>query len=70
MAWVAVDKDKTETIFAFCPRRANSSRYALGKEELKTMWVDGGRYVILPTGSIQKLIGRKLTWSDEPVELK
>lgn len=25
---------------------------------------------ILPKGSIKKLIGRKLTWSDEPVELK
>lgn len=58
MAWMAVDKDKTETVFDFCPRRAEA------------MWVDGGHYVILPTGSIQKLIGRKLTWSDEPVELK
>mgnify|MGYP001713483096 CR=1 FL=1 len=55
---MAVDKDKTETVFDFCPRRAEA------------MWVDGGHYVILPTGSIQKLIGRKLTWSDEPVELK
>lgn len=26
--------------------------------------------IILPKGSIEKLIGRKLTWSDEPVELK
>jgi hypothetical protein len=26
--------------------------------------------VILPKGSIQKLIGRELTWEDEPVELE
>lgn len=26
--------------------------------------------IILPKGSIEKLIGRKLTWEDEPVELK
>ena len=26
--------------------------------------------VILPDGSIKKLIGRELSWSDEPVELK
>lgn len=26
--------------------------------------------VILPKGSIKKLIGRELTWEDEPVELK
>lgn len=25
--------------------------------------------VILPKGSIEKLIGRKMTWKDEPVEL-
>lgn len=28
------------------------------------------RMVILPKGSIKKLIGRDLTWQDEPVELK
>jgi hypothetical protein len=26
--------------------------------------------VSLPNGSIKKLIGRELTWNDEPVELK
>lgn len=26
--------------------------------------------IILPKGTIEKLIGRKLTWKDEPVELK
>lgn len=25
--------------------------------------------IMLPTGSIEKLIGRKLTWEDEPVEI-
>ena len=70
MAWVAVDKDNTEVIFAHYPKRANESGYAFGKEKLKLMWLDGGDFVILPSGSIQKLIGRKLTWSNEPVELK
>ena len=28
------------------------------------------RGAILPKGSIEKLIGKKITWSDEPVELK
>lgn len=27
-------------------------------------------YINLPKGTIKKLIGRKLTWNDEPVELK
>lgn len=26
--------------------------------------------IVLPKGSIQKLIGRNLTWKDEPIELK
>ena len=69
MAWVAVDKDNTEAIFAHYPKRANESGYAFGKEELKVIWLDGGDFVILPNGSIKKLIGRELKWSDEPVEL-
>ena len=28
------------------------------------------KYVLLPKGSIKKLIGRELTFEDEPVELK
>ena len=27
-------------------------------------------HIELPKGSIKKLIGRELSWSDEPVELK
>ena len=27
-------------------------------------------YVELPKGSIKKLIGRELSWSDDPIELK
>lgn len=27
-------------------------------------------FVTIPNGSIKKLIGRELSWSDEPVELK
>lgn len=60
MAWVAVDKDGTESIFEYAP----IGRY-------KNYWDSyGDRDVVLPKGSIEKLIGRKLTWDDEPVELK
>jgi hypothetical protein len=33
---------------------------------------DDGDYrdcVAMPTGSIERLLGRKLTWEDEPVEI-
>lgn len=35
-------------------------------------WVysgDDGNYVNLPKGTIKKIIGRTLTWLDEPVEI-
>lgn len=59
MAWVAVDHDGTEYIYHEKPRR----------EEL-FMQFHGGIFVELPHGGIEKLIGRTLTWADEPVELR
>ena len=57
MAWVAVDKDSSEWIHSFYRTRA------------KVIWFST-EAIKLPKGSIKKLIGRELTWSDEPVELK
>lgn len=59
MAWVAVDKNGDEVLFDFEPERYNS------------LWVeDVGDDIYLPKGTIKKLIGKDLTWQDEPVELK
>ena len=38
-----------------------------GDEEYEDLYDD---WVSLPKGSIKKLIGRELSWEDEPVELK
>lgn len=60
MAWVAVDKNGDEVIFEFEPYRWKD-----------VFWTkDFGDDIYLPKGSIKKLIGRDLDWSDEPVELK
>ena len=63
MAWVAVDKDGTEVI-------CNPEPY---RDTVDFMWcIESGFYsgaIGLPKGSIKKLIGRELTWEDEPVEL-
>lgn len=61
MAWLAVDETGKEIVFSQKPFRMFSS-----------IWVsedydDNG--VQLPQGSIKKLIGRDLTWEDDPVEL-
>ena len=72
MAWVAVHKSGSESIFAFKPFRTD---LILWEPEY---WTDEGvgRYgnddtdISLPKGTIKKLIGKDLTWEDNPVELK
>lgn len=64
MAWLAVDKDGTECICSTEPYP--------DWEDLK--WyvenLSESNAIELPKGSIKKLIGRELTWDDDPVELK
>ena len=61
-AWVAVDKDGSEFIYTNKPDRDT-------KEMM--MWLSTGDGCIpLPKGSIKALIGRELSWNDDPVELK
>lgn len=62
MAWVAVETNGNEYIYAYEPYRDNVSGY--------DMWMTDDESVELPKGSIKKLIGKELTWNDEPVELK
>ena len=61
MVWLAVDEDCTECVFTVEPTRSSC----------KTWRIDGfGNGIELPEGSIKKLIGKELTWNDEPVELE
>lgn len=62
MAWLAVDKNGTECLFSHKPSR--------GLEYYKWRIMVNGTFIELPKGSIKKLIGKELTWSDEPVKLK
>ncbi len=63
MAWLAVDKDGSEHICSTEPYR-----------DIEDLWcvenTPDSEIVRLPKGSIKKLIGRNLTWNDNPVELK
>lgn len=59
MAWLAVDGVGDEFIFSRDPNNVLALHWPT--------WVYAFR---LPKGSIKKLIGRELTWADEPVELK
>lgn len=60
MAYVAVDKDGSEWVREKYPVRDIDDEF----------WLSDGDSVELPKGSIKKLIGRTLTWEDEPVNLK
>lgn len=62
MAWLAVSIDGTERIYSDKPIADGAG-----------WWVCKGyldQCVTLPHGSIAKLIGRELTWEDEPVKIE
>lgn len=61
MAWVAIDKDGIEYIYQFRPKRSIDMFVSISEYSI---------WLALPKGSIKKLIGRNLTWEDNPVELK
>ena len=63
MAWVAVNEDGSEII-------VNDNRYLERDEDLGE-WTNYGYYDIiqLPYGSIEMLLGKEITWEDEPMEL-
>lgn len=78
MAFATVDKSGLECLFSEKPVRKKDfwhpsvigQTYTLndwGDEEDEDLYDD---WVVLPKGSIKKLIGRELSWEDEPVELK
>lgn len=67
MAWVAVNKDGSENIFTDKPKRNVAYWYDFISPNRAILF---NCMVVLPKGTIKKLIGKTLTWEDEPVELK
>lgn len=63
MAWVAVNKNGNELVFKEKPDRIEKHDIAV--------WCpsDWWCFIELTSGTIEKLIGRPLTWEDEPVEI-
>lgn len=74
MAWVAVEINGDEYIFSNKPKRDRNFWF---DEVYESFDGQGGRLehshysdIQLPKGSIKKLIGKDLTWEDEPIELE
>lgn len=66
MAWLAVDRNGDEYIYANEPSRRGS----FWDDKVYCDYVEFSTDIKLPKGSIKKLIGRNLTWEDEPVKIK
>lgn len=69
MAWLAVDKDGQEYLYLNKPERYTHYNVFKSDEIDFEIWTSGGDNLELSKGSIEKLMGRKLTWNDEPVEI-
>lgn len=67
MAWLATDKNGEEYIYEEKPSRGYGCIWKATFYDEKDRNSD---FIELPQGSIRKLIGKELTWNDEPVELK
>lgn len=66
MAWLAVHRNGVEVMSNARPYRDKNRQW--WNIDYKNNRLNG--VVDLPKGSIKKLIGRNLTYDDEPVELK
>lgn len=69
MAWLAAENGGLEYLFIDKPERIvhhNVFRPSVIDFEI---WVSNKECLLLKKGSIKKLIGKDLTWNDEPVEI-
>lgn len=64
MAWYAVDPDGMENKFSIKPTLHNNGIITMYSTKGK------GKRTILARGTIEKLLGCKLTWQHGPVEIK
>lgn len=67
MSWLVVDGNGIEYIYSSKPER--NKVCVTGKFWTLVSIEEDECYISLPPGFIRKLIGRDLTWDDEPVEI-
>ena len=72
MAWLAVNSWGCEEMFHNCPERTENRYWQdnIIYREIRGHTPCADDYSIeLPKGTIKKLIGKNLTWDDEPVKI-
>lgn len=66
MAWIARDSDETLGIFGEKPTRDKFGRW---RTDVAFNVYDDDFGIGLPSDADEKLIGKHITWDDEPVEI-
>lgn len=63
MAWLVVNGDGTEFIFEVKPKRSKEGEVwqLPSRHSLRSL-------IYIKKGTIEKIIGRKMTWYDEPIK--
>ena len=71
MAWICVDSDGTELFTKRKKPHRNAHGYWADTQIIVGNNItDTVRYLIeMPAGTIERLLKRKMTWEDEPVEV-
>ena len=71
MAWIAVDNNGDEKISRGKPFRGWGRMWEYEEEVcIESEWGTVSTIIDIPIGTIEKIIGKKLTWEDDPVELR
>lgn len=66
MAWLVVSKSGDEQLF-FHDKPQKIQNRCWGYEDRDFWEIED--YVFLDTGTIEGILGRELSWSDEPIEI-
>ena len=64
MAWLAIDKNGDEGVYQEHPRLNSLGEWCETYEMLPPL-----QFVMLPEGTIEKILGYKLTFETSPVEI-
>ena len=63
--WLAVDEDGKEFLYDRMPER----KHYFG-QNFWTTHQNSIKVMLLPEGTVESILGRPLTWADEPVEIE
>ena len=71
MAWLSVNENGNENISMGKPFRGWGRMWEHEEEVcIESEWGTVSTIIEIPMGTIEKIIGKKLTWEDDPIEIK